>query len=80
MLLAACHAAPGPVTQLYRKHTAQRLVLRRHGLQAGPVELAEGLTKEFGSDFSERNLAYMRTFYVLYQSRWLILQSVTAIL
>lgn len=40
--------------------------------------LAERLTDEFGKGFSERNLAYMRTFYELYRDRSPILQSVIA--
>jgi hypothetical protein len=40
--------------------------------------LAGRLTGEFGSGFSERNLAYMRTFYLLYWQRPSILQSALA--
>ena len=40
--------------------------------------LMERLTREFGKGFSGRNLAYMRTFYLLYQDRSPILQSLTA--
>jgi len=40
--------------------------------------LAERLTDEFGSGFSERNLAYMRTFYLLYRERSSILQTLSA--
>ena len=40
--------------------------------------LAERLTDEFGNGFSERNLAYMRTFYLLNRDRSPILQSATA--
>ena len=40
--------------------------------------LAEKLTTEFGSGFSARNLASMRTFYLVYQGRYQILQSATA--
>ena len=32
-------------------------------------ELSARLTKEFGKGFSERNLEYMRKFYLLWQSR-----------
>ncbi len=34
-------------------------------------ELSARLTKEFGKGFSERNLEYMRKFYLLWQSRQL---------
>ena len=40
--------------------------------------LAERLMDEFGKGFSERTLAYMRTFYLLYRERFPILQSVIA--
>ena len=40
--------------------------------------LAERLKDEFGGGFSERNLAYMRTFYTLYREREPILQSLIA--
>lgn len=40
--------------------------------------LAVQLTTEFGRGFSERNLAYMRTFYLAYQDRSPILQSLIA--
>jgi len=40
--------------------------------------LAERLTDEFGNGFSERNLAYMRTFFLVYRDRLAILQSATA--
>ena len=40
--------------------------------------LAERLTAEFGSGFSARNLAYTRTFYLRYQGRSRILQTVSA--
>jgi predicted nuclease of restriction endonuclease-like (RecB) superfamily len=40
--------------------------------------LAEKLTAEFGSGFSARNLAYARTFYLLYEGRSPILQTVSA--
>ena len=40
--------------------------------------LAVQLTTEFGRGFSERNLAYMRTFYLAYQDRLPILQSAIA--
>ena len=40
--------------------------------------LADRLTAEFGNGFSQRNLASMRTFYLLYQGRKNILQSATA--
>jgi len=40
--------------------------------------LAGRLQDEFGSGFSERNLAYMRTFYLLYRERKPILQSAPA--
>lgn len=40
--------------------------------------LAERLMEEFGKGFSERNLAYMRTFYLQYQERLQNLQSLTA--
>ena len=40
--------------------------------------LADRLTKEFGSGFSERNLASMRTFHLQYRERAPILQSATA--
>jgi len=40
--------------------------------------LAGQLTKEFGGGFSPRNLAYMRTFFLLYQTRSPILQSAIA--
>jgi len=39
--------------------------------------LADRLTGEFGKGFSISNLAYMRSFYLLYQDRNPILQSVT---
>jgi predicted nuclease of restriction endonuclease-like (RecB) superfamily len=39
--------------------------------------LAERLTAEFGAGFSTSNLAYMRTFYLLYQERLPIFQSAT---
>ena len=38
-------------------------------------ELAERLTAEFGKGFSASNLAYMRTFFLLYQDRAAILQA-----
>ena len=41
--------------------------------------LARRLMNEFGNGFSERNLAYMRTFYLLYQKRMPILQTPSAI-
>lgn len=42
-------------------------------------ELSARLTEEFGKGFSERNLEYMRKFYLLWQSRNLeILQTVSA--
>ena len=40
--------------------------------------LADRLTDEFDSGFSERNLAYMRTFYLLYRERRPILQTTSA--
>jgi hypothetical protein len=40
--------------------------------------LAERLTREFGKGFSERNLASMRTFFLQYQERSPILQSLIA--
>jgi predicted nuclease of restriction endonuclease-like (RecB) superfamily len=40
--------------------------------------LAHHLKDEFGNGFSERNLAYMRTFYVLYRERRPILQTASA--
>lgn len=40
--------------------------------------LALQLSKEFGSGFSARNLAYFRTFYLLYQDRSPILQTASA--
>ncbi len=40
--------------------------------------LAERLVNEFGRGFSERNLASMRAFYLHYQERLPILQSLTA--
>jgi hypothetical protein len=39
--------------------------------------LADRLMDEFGKGFSTSNLAYMRTFYMLYQDRRPIFQSVT---
>jgi len=42
------------------------------------TELANRLTAEFGNGFSPRNLAYMRTFFLLYQARSPILQSAIA--
>lgn len=39
--------------------------------------LAERLTSEFGKGFSATNLAYMRTFFLLYQDRLPIFQSAT---
>src|ERR1017187_4872861 len=39
--------------------------------------LAERLTAEFGKGFSTSNLAYIRTFYLLYQDRNPIFQSTT---
>jgi predicted nuclease of restriction endonuclease-like (RecB) superfamily len=39
--------------------------------------LGERLTAEFGKGFSASNLAYMRSFYLLYQGRSAIFQSVT---
>jgi len=42
------------------------------------AELAGRLTAEFGNGFSPRNLAYMRTFFLLYQARTPILQSAIA--
>jgi len=39
--------------------------------------LAARLTGEFGKGFSTSNLAYMRSFYLLYQERMPIFQSVT---
>ena len=39
--------------------------------------LAERLTDEFGKGFSTSNLAYMRTFYLLYHERIPIFQSLT---
>jgi predicted nuclease of restriction endonuclease-like (RecB) superfamily len=39
--------------------------------------LAEKLTGEFGKGFSASNLAYMRSFYLLYQDRASIFQSTT---
>ena len=41
-------------------------------------ELAQKLTIEFGDGFSERNLAYMRSFFLSYKNRLPILQSTTA--
>jgi len=40
--------------------------------------LAGRLTDEFGGGFSERNLAYMRTFHLLYRERRPILQTASA--
>jgi hypothetical protein len=40
--------------------------------------LAERLAKEFGDGFSDRNLAYMRTFYLQYRERLPILQTASA--
>lgn len=40
--------------------------------------LARDLVQEFEKGFSERNLAYMRAFYLQYRDRMPILQSVTA--
>ena len=37
--------------------------------------LADRLTAEFGKGFSTSNLAYMRTFYLLYEDRSLIFQT-----
>ena len=42
------------------------------------MALAERLTAEFGRGFSASNLAYMRTFYLLYRGRLPIVQSVIA--
>lgn len=43
------------------------------------LALADKLTKEFGKGFSQRNLAYMRQFYLAYQGRnSLILQTASA--
>jgi hypothetical protein len=39
--------------------------------------LADRLTGEFGKGFSTSSLAYMRTFYLLYEDRSLIFQTVT---
>ncbi len=39
--------------------------------------LAERLTKEFGKGFSASNLAYIRSFYLVYQDRTSIFQSAT---
>lgn len=40
--------------------------------------LAARLTNEFGGGFSERNLAYMRTFYLTYRERIPTLQTTSA--
>jgi hypothetical protein len=40
--------------------------------------LAERLSDEFGKGFSERNLAYMRTFHLMYRERSPILQTAPA--
>jgi predicted nuclease of restriction endonuclease-like (RecB) superfamily len=40
--------------------------------------LAERLSDEFGKGFSERNLAYMRTFHLMYRDRSPILQTAPA--
>jgi DUF1016 N-terminal domain len=40
-------------------------------------ELADRLTGEFGKGFSTSNLAYMRTFYLVYEDRSPIFQTVT---
>jgi predicted nuclease of restriction endonuclease-like (RecB) superfamily len=40
--------------------------------------VAHRLADEFGGGFSERNLAYMRTFYLLYREQVPILQTVSA--
>src|ERR1039458_10165357 len=39
--------------------------------------LADRLTGEFGKGFSTSNLAYMRTFYLVYEDRSPIFQTVT---
>jgi hypothetical protein len=46
--------------------------------EAVVMALAERLTAEFGRGFSASNLAYMRTFYLLYRGRLPIVQSVIA--
>jgi len=43
--------------------------------QTASGQLAAHITNEFGSDFFERNLAYMRALYLLYRQRSPILQS-----
>ena len=42
MLLAACHAAPGPVTQLYRKHTVLLAETLNSTVETGTEGEADG--------------------------------------
>jgi predicted nuclease of restriction endonuclease-like (RecB) superfamily len=88
-LIRAAHATVARGVDLVQVHTnfeiGRRIVeqeQRGKGRAAYGEEviaaLAGRLTAEFGNGFSPRNLAYMRTFFLLYQTRSPILQSAIA--
>jgi predicted nuclease of restriction endonuclease-like (RecB) superfamily len=88
-LIRAAHATVARGVDLVQVHTnfeiGRRIVeqeQRGKGRAAYGEEvigaLADRLTKDFGNGFSRRNLAYMRTFYLLYSDRGPILQTVSA--
>ena len=87
-LIRAAHATVARGVDLVQVHTnfeiGRRIVeqeQRGKGRAAYGEEvigaLAERLTAEFGKGFSASNLAYMRSFYLLYRERAPILQSAT---
>jgi predicted nuclease of restriction endonuclease-like (RecB) superfamily len=58
----------------HEQHGKGRAAYRKEVIKA----LASHLADEFGAGFSERNLAYMRSFYLLYRERGPILQTASA--
>jgi hypothetical protein len=87
-LIRAAHATVARGVDLVQVHTnfeiGRRIVgqeQRGKGRAAYGEEvigaLAERLTAEFGKGFSASNLAYMRSFFLLYRERAPILQSAT---
>ena len=88
-LIVSAHATVARIVDLVQVHTnfeiGRRIVEQEQkgkGRAAYGEEvigaLADRLTEDFGNGFSRRNLAYMRTFYLLYCDRGPILQTVSA--
>jgi predicted nuclease of restriction endonuclease-like (RecB) superfamily len=88
-LIRAAHATVARGVDLVQVHTnfeiGRRIVEQEQKGQGRAAygeeviaALAGQLTTEFGGGFSPRNLAYMRTFFLLYQTRSPILQSAIA--